>query len=1031
MRRVTQNINSPELYVKRLFLLVFVFCAVTVNDLGAQYFGRNKPAYKRFNFSVLETPNFEIYHYLGNDSLLNNLYHWSEKWNGIHQKTFSDTLKTKNPIIFYNNHADFQQTNTIDGLIGTGTGGVTESLKNRVIMPVAPTLAQTDHTLGHELVHAFQFNMLLNSGPSGTYSLRNIPLWMIEGMAEYLSIGSVDPNTAMWMRDALINDDFPTLKKLSDGSKYFPYRYGHSFWALAGKTWGDSIIMPLLRNTARFGLDAAVDSVLGYKKETLSGMWKAAMETHFRQYIENKSDRLAGKRIVSDKNSGKYNISPSISPDGKYIAFFSEKDLFTLDLFLADAGSVKIIKRLSSVVKNTKIDDFSFMESAGTWSPDSKKFAFVIFSKGLNRLAVIDISKPNKIREIEIEGIGALYNPSWSPDGTKLVFTGMVDGVSDLYLYGFNTGTVERVTSDLASNIHPSWSPEGDFIVFSREKINTNPNQRKFSFNLALLNLTTKVITEMEIFNGAYNMNPFFSGDGKSIYFLSDADGFRNLYKYKIDDQVVERMTDYTTGISGITPFSPAISLAQQNDLIVYTYYFRNSYQIWIARESEFNPVQVERNYVNFDAGTLPPLKHYAFNFVDTTLYNTYKNTRISADSAREISYQPKFKLDYISNNASMGVSTGLYGNNSGGSINMIFSDILGNSQLYSSLSLNGEIYDFGGQAAFLNQKSKIKWGAAVSHIPYRAGNMFLMRDSVMYGDEVVPADNLVLDYIRMFEDNITGFAWYPISQNRRLETSVSMSWYYYRIDRFNNYYLPGGLYIGGTREKLDAPGGNNYQQVSLAYVEDNSFFGMTSPLQGHRMRYQMEKYFGVVDFYTALLDYRKYFYAKPFSLAFRAYHYGRYGSGVGDNVTSPIYLGYPWLIRGYENISFSNAASTGLNSFNVSQLSGERILVANAELRIPLSGPERLALFRSKWILADLNLFIDGGLAWSPGNTITLDWNPSNITGTQRYPVYSTGASLRINVLGALIIEPYYAFPLQNGGFRNGVFGLNFVPGW
>ena len=76
------------------------------------------------------------------------------------------------------------------------------------------------------------------------------------------------------------------------------------------------------------------------------------------------------------------NISPSISPDGKYIAFFSEKNLFTLDLYLADAGTGKILKKLSSVVKNNEIDDFSFIESSGTWSPDGKQFAFVIFSKG-------------------------------------------------------------------------------------------------------------------------------------------------------------------------------------------------------------------------------------------------------------------------------------------------------------------------------------------------------------------------------------------------------------------------------------------------------------------------------------------------------------------------------------------------------------------------------------------------------------------------------------------------------------------------
>ena len=209
-----------------LILSGYLFFGINAD---AQYFGRNKPGYRSFKFDVIQTPYFEIYHYLKNDSLLNTLTSWSEQWYLNHQKIFRDTFKTRNPVIFYNNHPDFQQTNTINSLIGTGTGGVTESLKNRVIMPVAPSLSQTDHTLGHELVHAFQYNMFIKEDTTVRMSINNIPLWMVEGMAEYFSIGSVDPNTAMWIRDALLNNRFPTLKKLSDQSEYFPYRYGQSF----------------------------------------------------------------------------------------------------------------------------------------------------------------------------------------------------------------------------------------------------------------------------------------------------------------------------------------------------------------------------------------------------------------------------------------------------------------------------------------------------------------------------------------------------------------------------------------------------------------------------------------------------------------------------------------------------------------------------------------------------------------------------------------------------------------------------------
>ena len=101
----------------------------------------------------------------------------------------------------------FEQTNTLSGFIGEGTGGVTELLKRRVILPMAGPIAETDHVLGHELVHAFQFDITgRGAGPLSSGNMPSaiqLPLWFIEGMAEYLSIGPVDPHTAMWMRDAV------------------------------------------------------------------------------------------------------------------------------------------------------------------------------------------------------------------------------------------------------------------------------------------------------------------------------------------------------------------------------------------------------------------------------------------------------------------------------------------------------------------------------------------------------------------------------------------------------------------------------------------------------------------------------------------------------------------------------------------------------------------------------------------------------------------------------------------------------------
>src|ERR1700709_1273422 len=153
-----------------IFLLLLSFSA------KAQYFGQNKVRYKNLKFSVYKTPHFEIYYYLKNDSMLKRFAQESELWYTLHQQIFRDTFKKPNPIILYADHPDFQQTTAIDGEIGVGTGGITEGLKNRIVMPVMETNQTTRHVIGHELVHAFQYHLLLGNDTTNTDNINNIPL---------------------------------------------------------------------------------------------------------------------------------------------------------------------------------------------------------------------------------------------------------------------------------------------------------------------------------------------------------------------------------------------------------------------------------------------------------------------------------------------------------------------------------------------------------------------------------------------------------------------------------------------------------------------------------------------------------------------------------------------------------------------------------------------------------------------------------------------------------------------------------------
>src|SRR5690606_30520172 len=98
--------------------------------------------------------------------------------------------------------------------------------------------------------------------------LGTLPLWLVEGMAEYLSVGREDPLTGMWLRDAYRKDDFPTIRDLTEGGKYFPYRFGQGLWSYIGGTYGDDAVTQLFRRAIRIGFRPAIEQVLGVPHDT-------------------------------------------------------------------------------------------------------------------------------------------------------------------------------------------------------------------------------------------------------------------------------------------------------------------------------------------------------------------------------------------------------------------------------------------------------------------------------------------------------------------------------------------------------------------------------------------------------------------------------------------------------------------------------------------------------------------------------------------------------------------------------------------
>src|SRR6185436_15909685 len=89
-----------------------------------------------------------------------------------------------------------------------------------------------------------------------------------------------------------------------------------------------------------------------------------------------------GPRVIEAKGNGRYNIAPSLSPDGSRMMYLSDRDLFSIDLFLADARTGRVQRQITKTAVDAHYQSLEFIESAGSWSPDGKRFVFAGISGG-------------------------------------------------------------------------------------------------------------------------------------------------------------------------------------------------------------------------------------------------------------------------------------------------------------------------------------------------------------------------------------------------------------------------------------------------------------------------------------------------------------------------------------------------------------------------------------------------------------------------------------------------------------------------
>jgi Tol biopolymer transport system component len=893
--------------------VLFFVCGQSEAQLAPR-FGKNKVHYKDFKWATLKTSHFTIYFYQGQEQLARNTEKMVERAYQYLSETLNHQFSQKIPLIIYASSDDFQQTEIISGFVGEGIGGVTESLKGRIVIPFLGSYRNFNHVLVHELVHAFQFDILSEGGaPIGVFSSSlYIPLWFIEGMAEYLS-EYTNPLTDMWLHDAVYNDTLPSAKKIEGIQDIRAYRFGESLVGYICDKHSVHILGDLLREIAK------TESWGKAIQKTANTPWKTIYEDWLnmvkKTYAADKPGLLPiqdqAKLLISHKKDEFYlNIIPAVSPDGKYVAFISDRDFYRT-IYLASAETGNNITTLVEGERRGTYETLRFLNTSIAWSPDSRQIAFTAKAGGENAIYVLDIHSKKVIKKLTPD-VTSLSFLAWSPDAQHIVFTGIKNGQEDLYLIAIENQELIQLTQDLYSNRHPAWSPDGTKIAFTTDAGNfSDLEELEFGpSNLAIYDLeahTTRLLTN----NAVNDFTPVWSPDGSMLAFISDLSGLCNIYlldlrghdlaKYSSENNRIIRLTNVNTGIVGLTEDNPALTWAKETGKLVFSGFSNTGWDIFSLND----PAVQYQEYLAEVGGDETLIIAQQDKSSDETVGRKDWGHSLPEKESPEIKdYKARLSPEYI------------FGGGGGNEKDFIifarmgFSDMLSNHRLTIGCNLTSVFDESAYLVAYTNRAHRLSYEIYAFQVGGDLGTYSL--EDAELELEVERGAGLT-------------FLW-PFDKFRRMELGLE------------GRMVKGELLT--EAEETEEIDDQFFITPTLAYVHDTTLYTVIGQLDGRRYRYSFNPAIGNFTYLTLAADHRWYWrLTKRSTMAFRAMTVGSFGENARI-----FEIGGPTTFRGktYDDDD---------------DVRGTKFALGNIEYRFPLL---------PKFNILRGNIFWDMVLAWT-----------------------------------------------------------------
>ncbi|MBK8946814.1 MAG: PD40 domain-containing protein [Ignavibacteriae bacterium] len=798
--------------LKNLFLkvtfLIFIFSSICVNA-QLYFFGRNKVHYEDFDWKVIKTDHFDIYYYDDFEEMAEIGAAYAEEAYDDLKIKFNHVMIKKIPLIFYNTHNHFQQTNTIPNFIPEGVGGFFEFMKGRVVIPYLTSLEQFRHVIRHELVHVFMTSKVMNVIKDHRVIGDSYPpLWFVEGIAEYWSY-HWDTQAEMIMRDAVLNNFFAPLKDMYRiyGS-FLMYKEGQNFLEFVSKKYGEDKILQFLENFWRFkNFEDVIEFTIGERFEKIDEDWQYYLKQQYYPLYENKTPHFIESKKITFEG---YNFSPNYyeNGNGKQIYFVGNRNGYSSIYkmkYNPDSIDFAEPEQILEGEKEVIFETFHLLKPSMTISSKGI-LAFVTKAGATDALHLFDTEKNEILKHFVFNELLTIESPSFESSGNKILFHAADrKGYIDIYELDIISGNLKRFTNDFYSDRDPIYNSDNSKIIFSSDRTSGIYQQKNNLFEIDINSGEVKYLT----YSNADLTSPKFSPDYSSLFCLADNDGVKNLWQINFDENnEPKNMTQKTRFLTSIFEYD----FVDSNELITSTFE-KFSFQFFSLNLHE-----------------IPDTNLFVKNFAFDEIKTPWQPEKIVINSETDkLHYENQYSLDYAFSQIS---TDPIYGTRGGAIFSL--SDLLGDDRYYFMIYNSAEIQsDFfkniNVAISRVNTGGRTNFGYGIFH---HTGRRYDIRESDSFF------------YERSFGGYISLL--YPLSSFQRIETSTTIS----NSDReISIDLLPRkALLLSNT----------------ISFIHDNTLWGNTGPVDGSRFRlllgYTTDIKYSNSNFYSLIADYRNYF---------------------------------------------------------------------------------------------------------------------------------------------------------------------------